>query len=512
MRAGRGVLAALRVAVILVAFFSAGEWLRVVAIRIRDPYPVEWMEGAVVAHTLRWVAGQEIYVPPSASFIPALYPPLGYWVQGAAMKLLGPGLPAARAASAAATLGVVVLLGLIVHRRTRSLVAAVAVAGAFLDAYVACGSWYDLARNDMIFLFFGLASVFVVTGPARLWRTVVSALLAALAVWTRQQGLAIVAVGFLHLASGKRRPALVFLAVAVAATAPGIALLDRATGGWFLRTTWTTLGDYPMRYHRAPLVLERVLGTLWIPLLGAVIWLAGQTRRHHLAPLTSVWTLLMGAFFFNAVLAMIKEGGDVNHLIPVVLFALVLGGFALGELDRQQRKQPSPPRSWLLAFMLVLFVVQYLVWPHPSRALAPDPVRATQRQVVAEIAAIPGDVLALDDPYYLWLAGKPLNADGGAIFWLSFEGLDLPPDLVDRVSGERYAAIVLTEPVELGVHARTASGRRFYELVRDHYAFTREIRPGDPWTDRLRVPRYLYVPKGRTAAAPREASRRDVRP
>jgi 4-amino-4-deoxy-L-arabinose transferase-like glycosyltransferase len=384
------VLAGLRVAVILTALFSAGEWLRVVAVRIRDPYPIEWMEGAIVAHALRWVEGLEIYVPPSANFIPALYPPLGYWVQGAAMKLLGPGLPAARAASAAATLGVLVFLGLIVHQRTRSLVAAVAVAGAFLDAYVACGSWYDLARNDMIFLFFGVASVFVVTGPAHLWRTVASAVLAALAVWTRQQGLAIAAVGFLHLGRDRRRQALVFLAVVIAATAPGFALLDRATGGWFLRTTWTTLGDFPMRLHRAPLVLERLLESLWIPLLCAVIWLAGQAR-HHLAPLTSVWTLLMGAFLFNAVLAMIKEGGDVNHLIPVVLFALVLGGFALGELDRQQQRQP-PPRPWLLSLMLLLFVVQYLVWPHPSRALVPDHVRAAQRQVIAEIAAIPGDV------------------------------------------------------------------------------------------------------------------------
>jgi hypothetical protein len=62
------------------------------------------------------------------------------------------------------------------------------------------------------------------------------------------------------------------------------------------------------------------------------------------------------------------------------------------------------------------------------------------------------------------------------------------------------------------VHARTASGRCFHELVRDHYVFTREIRPADPRTDRLRVPRYLYLPKGGAAVAAGEDPRRDARP
>jgi hypothetical protein len=55
--------------------------------------------------------------------------------------------------------------------------------------------------------------------------------------------------------------------------------------------------------------------------------------------------------------------------------------------------------------------------------------------------------------------------------------------------------------VERGVRARTASGRRLNELVQDHYALTREIRPADPGAERLRVPRYLYLPRG-TAGAP----------
>ncbi len=297
----------------------------------------------------------------------------------------------------------------------------------------------------------------------------------------------------------------------VAATVPGFVLLDRATGGWYLRTTWTTLGDYPMHYHRLPLILERILANFWIPLLFAVIWLAGEVRRHRFVPLTSAWILLLGAFFFNAVLAMIKEGGDANHFNPVVLFALVLGGFALGDLDRQQRlNQHGQPR--LLGLMLGLFFVQYFLWPHPSRALIPDHVRDVQRQVVAEIAAIRGDVFALDDPYYLRLAGKPLNADGGSIFWLSFEGLDLPPDLVDRVAGERYAAIILAETVERGMHARTASGRRFHQIVHDHYVLAREIRPADSTLDWLRVPRYLYLPRAVAGAAASDASRPAPRP
>jgi hypothetical protein len=83
----------LQVAVVAVAIVSILQWLKAVGVRLTNPYPVEWLEGAFVAHSLRVLNGQPIYIAPSAEFIPNLYPPLAYWVQALAMKWIGPTLP-----------------------------------------------------------------------------------------------------------------------------------------------------------------------------------------------------------------------------------------------------------------------------------------------------------------------------------------------------------------------------------------------------------------------------------
>ncbi|HWN82759.1 MAG TPA: hypothetical protein VNM87_11720, partial [Candidatus Udaeobacter sp.] len=229
------LLAVLQIAVVAVSIASILQWLKAMGVRLTNPYPVEWLEGAFVAHSLRVLNGEPIYVAPSAEFIPNLYPPLAYWVQALAMKWIGPGLPAARWVSVLATVGVAYLSGAIVYRASRSRLAALAVAAIFLDAYAICGGWYDQARNDMIFLFLGLASLIVVTGKPSLRRAVLAAILASLATWTRQQGLAFLALGFIHLALRARKEALVFAVVTGAINIPAIYFAQVASDGWFLR-------------------------------------------------------------------------------------------------------------------------------------------------------------------------------------------------------------------------------------------------------------------------------------
>jgi hypothetical protein len=483
------LLAVLRPLVVVVAIMSMIEWINAMAVRLTNPYPVEWLEGAFVAHSLRVLAGRPIYVPPTAEFIPNLYPPLAYWAQALAMKVLGPGLPAARWVSVLSTVGVAYLMGAVVYRSSRSRVAAIAVAGLFLDAYAICGGWYDQARNDMIFLFIGLGSLIVVTSRPSIWSAILAALLASLATWTRQQGLGFVALCFLHLFLTARKQALVFAVTVLAINVPAITWLDRTTNGWFLRYTWTTLGDYTIHYDKMPAILHRFATNLSLLFLATMIWLVINVRLRRLDQLLSVWTLGLGVFSASAVLSMIKEGGTVNHLIPVVVFALIIIGLAIGDFAREKLHPVA------LAVALSILVVQYMAWPRPVTALVPKEVRTSQRQVVETIRAIPGPVLALDDPYYLHLAGKPMHADGGTLFWLSFMGLELPADLAGNIAGRQYDAILLSNPVEKGIHVRTQSGRRLNRLIDENYTFSRQIIPEDGAIMALRLPRFLYLPK-----------------
>ena len=60
----------------LAAGLQVGLMLYTVARRFFYPFDLEWMEGGVLTHALRYQQGHDIYAAPSADFIPYLYTPL----------------------------------------------------------------------------------------------------------------------------------------------------------------------------------------------------------------------------------------------------------------------------------------------------------------------------------------------------------------------------------------------------------------------------------------------------
>jgi hypothetical protein len=150
-----------------------------------------------------------------------------------------------------------------------------------------------------------------------------------------------------------------------------------------------------------------------------------------------------------------------------------------------------------------LLLIQLAAWPWPSRALAPLQPSAAQARVVEELAAIPGDVLALEDSYYGRLAGKRTNPDAGAIRCLEYIHLELPEDLVANLSDRRYAAVALSYRVERKDWG--GPGEPLNRLIRDNYAFSRALIQDTPEVELLRIPRFIYLPKPDPPAATSES-------
>src|SRR5262245_50878569 len=67
--------------------------------RLPYPFELEWLEGVVLEHVHRVLAGQPIYVAPSVDFVPLNYTPLYYYVSAAFAAALGPGFVALRLVS-----------------------------------------------------------------------------------------------------------------------------------------------------------------------------------------------------------------------------------------------------------------------------------------------------------------------------------------------------------------------------------------------------------------------------
>src|SRR4051812_14274895 len=99
LRAVALALAAWFVALLLWAF----------AHRFAFPYDLEWMEGGMLAHSLRLAHGEPIYSPPSVDFIPYLYTPGYPWLVFVLGKIFGIGYKLARGVSLVSFFAVAVL-------------------------------------------------------------------------------------------------------------------------------------------------------------------------------------------------------------------------------------------------------------------------------------------------------------------------------------------------------------------------------------------------------------------
>jgi len=120
--------------------------------RVGYPFDVEWMEGGMLVHVWRMREGLDIYAPPSADWVPYIYPPLYPWL----LSLLGEASYAtARTVSFVATCIAAAAAVFAVRRERAGWGFAVAAAGLFLSAYDDTGSFFDLARNDALAIALG---------------------------------------------------------------------------------------------------------------------------------------------------------------------------------------------------------------------------------------------------------------------------------------------------------------------------------------------------------------------
>ena len=76
------------------------------------------MEGAMVDHVRRIMAGHKLYVQPSLRFVPFIYPPLYFYLAALVSHVLGAGLVPLRLLSFVASLGCFTLIYMLVRRET----------------------------------------------------------------------------------------------------------------------------------------------------------------------------------------------------------------------------------------------------------------------------------------------------------------------------------------------------------------------------------------------------------
>jgi len=405
--------------------------------RVGYAYPLEWMEGASLQHALWLARGALPYAAPSAELIAYLYPPLAYLPWAAALALLGPSLPVARAISLACTLGALLLIARAgtrlvlrpddserisrpIWRRPRGTTsdtisdhnhpvgelgaarsAGLFAAGTFAAGFGYAGAFLDLVRVDACFV------LLLVAAAERLSAEKHAAALGwlAAAALAKQHGLPLFAIVALALLARDLRAharAVIGSALALGAALLGLQL---ASDGWFARYVFELPSQHGLELELlASFALVDLL--LYLPALtigGAYLLIARWRTRGTTSAwraLTPLEALLLGAVAVSA-LGRAHPGGDDNVRLPAfallcICAAAPLAGRVLHGRERTLRR----------GLCLALLAQLALLWQPPS---AHAPHASSERAWRTLTSALQrcgdgGRAVALD---YALLTGEP---------------------------------------------------------------------------------------------------------
>lgn len=455
---------------------------------------LEWMEGGVLDVIARAADGEPLYVAPSLEYVPHIYPPVYFWVAGALAKVFGLSFAVPRLVSLAATVGVFALLAVRVRREGCAWGWGVFAAALFAATYELSGRWFHLARVDTLALCLAMLSFEVLLGARRTRALLAAVALAAVASLTKQQMFVVLAPAFLGWWASRRAVdapvprGLVFgLVVFVVAL---LAWLRTASDGWF----WYYVVELP----RAHKLLDEALWGFWrqdlMPVgvaLGAsvitVAWLRTQPGRRAM-PYAG---LLLGALV-SAWISRMHSGGQFNVVMPVHAVVAMLTGLGLGELHAAtggRARVAAAPFSPVLLAAAAAATYQLAILPVQFGAAFPAKGSAERCAAFPRfVESIPGEVLLPDyrDP----------RAMKNAQFGLEMPARDvlrapegdrgrsvLEPALREAIAAKRFRAIILSEPVDWAPYL---AGHYVQEQVVD-------LAP-KPVTGWVITPRAIFVP------------------
>jgi hypothetical protein len=379
-------------------------YIALALVRVRYPFELEWMEGAVVEQVRQVAAGHRLYVAPTIDFIPFQYPPLYFYLGALVSKILGVGFLPLRLLSLLASLGCFGIMFGMVRKESGSAKAGFLAVSLFAACFRAGGAWYDLARTDSLCLVLVLGAAYLVRFHASRRDAIAAVMLLALAFLTKQSALLIALPLLAYLVVLSWREGV--LAVAAFAALVGVAtsMLDGLHHGWYVYYVFTM----PARMQR----IDPVSVDFWSrDILGPLAIASAMSLGYMLACLTRAraarswfYPMLAMGMIGSAWLSMLHAGAYDNNLIPAYAVISILFGLAVSEVDSR-------------VYTGALCVVQLLLLFYDPRQQLPTlRSREAGRQLVSLIAATPGDILLPQHGYLSALAGKRSFAHSMAVY------------------------------------------------------------------------------------------------
>lgn len=338
--------------------------------QIDYPLNLDLMEGTVLQHYRRAAAGLAIYPEPSPDFVPLAYNPLYYviaipfgWVFGESLIML-------RLVALIAFCGSGAIVFLAVRQQTRSYWWAFTGGGLFAAAYAVMDAYLNTAHSDSWFLFCALLGTYLISLKKGFGVDIAAVLILAAAFWFKQHGalFTIGGVGYLTWREAQQHALgrILFYWFVAALIGPGLYVVaGRAVfGSQFHYFTW----EVPRQWSQFDLdtVYRYVTFILWhyiflaLPAGLLVMWIALRERTT-----LNVWHMQFVAAALTGVLGSLDPGSADNVYIPMGTWFIIVGLFALYEVQERWSKLTKYGLHYV--FIFLTFIV-FLYDPRPLTA------------------------------------------------------------------------------------------------------------------------------------------------
>ena len=442
-------------------------FLFIVLSRIRFPFELEWMEGSSWTQVLRILSGQPVYTAPTLDYVPLVYTPLYFYLSAAVYHLLGGGFFPLRLVSLLASVGCILLVALMVWEKTRSGLASFLAAGLFIACYGLSDTWFDLARIDMLFLFFYLLGIFCLRGR-RLYSFLLAGVFFSLSFFTKQTALFfIIPIVLFALILMQRRSAVALLAVIVLLIGGSTLLMDRISAGWYSyyvfdlpRLHAFSIGSallFWLKDMLPPFAVTGVIGIYYLLALrhpeASEPWRGSDegAQKKMLKAQELFYPVVVAALVAGSWAARANVGGAVNTLLPAFAGMALLLGLAAAHILGDERLSPNAPLA-RRGFVTAVCLLQFLVLAYNPFSKIPTQSQLEDgSRLVATIRQIDGEVFIPSHNYLNVMAGKPSDAHNVPIQEVAgafgdkslMASSDILRQYAQTVQQKRFAAVIL---------------------------------------------------------------------
>jgi hypothetical protein len=464
----------------------------VVLARVRYPYELEWMEGAIFDHVERVRNGQPLYVPPSAAWTPFLYPPAYYWVAAWASRVL-PEVLACRVVSLVSTGAATTCVYLLARRLDAGRYWAVLASALYVACFGFTLEWYDIARADSLFVALVALSAVLVLSSRGIGGAAGAGAVLGIAFFVKQPALAFLAAvpAGLWLA-GQRRRAIALAAAGVAVAAPIFVLLEAGSSGWFAYYCVKLPAAHGFDSRYVTLFFVRDLSTGFLLTLATVAGVLGGAGRAPPERVTFAAYLL--AAFVASATSRLHAGGWTNVLMFWTVFACPAAACGAARAEALARSTPSA--KVVGAAACGLFALQAgLFAPDPFEAIPSSRHRDFDEHLRARVLDLErgGEVTVLGRGHVT----RERHLHITALVDVRRAGGGVPDDLNDAILTRRWAAFVVDDFAELDFGPPGPPQSAVFDLVARNY-FVAERFDSDapaPVVGFAKVPRWVLRPR-----------------